>query len=548
MIQKQALDILKLGHNVYVTGPAGSGKTFLLNEYIDFLKSKGVGVGITASTGIAATHMNGITIHSWSGLGIKDELSDKDMLELSKKRYLARRAEKTKVLIIDEASMLHSFRLDMVDMVCKMFKQNLRPFGGMQVVLCGDFFQLPPINRNGNDAIHFIDKSQIWQNMNLRVCYLDEQYRHNDDTLMQVLNDIRTNNVGEHTLEPLRKRYKGSIAGLTALTKLYTHNIDVDFINNKELEKLHGEAKMYSMDSMGNRKLVEILKKSCLAPEKLILKKEAMVMFVKNNFDKGYVNGTLGKVIDFDYEGLPVVKTFKGKKIIAVPESWRIEEDGNVKAEIVQIPLRLAWAITVHKSQGMTLDAAEIDLSKSFVEGMGYVALSRMRSLEGLRLMGLNKMALKVNKRISLLDKQLIEASEISACKLQALTSQEIERSQKTFLHSLMPKGRQEPSSTYEKTKLLVEQKLSIKEIAKRRGLSPGTIVGHLETLLSRRENCNLDYLRSVLPRDRFQKIKIAFEKTKDTRLSPVRKILGHSFSYDELRLARLFLGKKKII
>ena len=543
MTQKEALDVLKLGHNVYLTGSAGSGKTFLLNTYINFLKSKGVDVGITASTGIAATHMNGVTIHSWSGLGIRNTLTDRDLLGLSKKRHLARRFEKTNVLILDEVSMLHSFRLDLIDRICKMFKQNLRPFGGMQMVLCGDFFQLPPVSKN-NEEVHFIDKSQIWQDMNLKVCYLDEQHRHDDSVLTQVLHDIRTSKVGEHTLEPLRKRYKRAIAGVETPTKLYTHNLDVDVMNNKELEKLPEKAKTYSMDSRGNSKLAEILKKSCLAPEKLKLKKGAVVMFVKNNFEKGYVNGTLGKIIGFNRENMPIIKTLQGKEIIAGPESWRIEEEGKIKAEIRQIPLRLAWAITVHKSQGTTLDAAEIDLSKSFVEGMGYVALSRLRSLDGLRLMGLNEFALKVNQEILELDKWLIEASESSVRELRALATSAKERRQKEFLQSIVPKKKNEGLSTYEKTKLFVEQKLPIAEIAKRRNMAEGTIMSHLEKLLERGENLDLEYLRSGIESGRFIKIKDAFAKSDGLKLSPVREILGSSFSYDELRLARLFLAK----
>lgn len=534
-----------MGHNVYLTGSAGSGKTFLLNQYVKFLKSKGVEPAVTASTGIAATHMNGITIHSWSGLGIKDELGKKDEWALLKKRHLAKRFDSAKVLIIDEVSMLHSFRLDMVDRVCRLFKQNNFPFGGTQVVLCGDFFQLPPISRNGQSA-DFIDKSKVWNNMNLKVCYLHGQYRHSDEALTKVLNDIRADNAGEHTLEPLRKRYKGSVAGAEKITKLYTHNIDVDAINRRELAKLPGGAKRYEMASRGRRKLTEILKNSCLAPAELILKKEAAVMFVKNNFEAGYVNGTLGRIIDFDQKGMPVVKTLKGKEIIVEPASWTIEEDGQVKAEIRQVPLRLAWAITVHKSQGMTLDAAEVDLSKSFVEGMGYVALSRVRSLAGLKLMGLNKMALKVNKEALELDKKLRSASEAAAAELKTLAYPEKIQKQKEFLRSAVAGKKEKALSTYEETKLLILKKLSISEMALERNLTAGTITSHLEELLSRGENFDLEYLRAGLPPGRFEKIKSAFRKTNDRKLAPVRELLGEDFSYDELRLARLFLEEEK--
>jgi len=540
MTQQEALDILKLGHNVYLTGSAGSGKTFLLNRYIEYLKKKKIEIGITASTGIAATHINGITIHSWAGIGIKDKLTDGDIFKLLKKRYLMQRFKKTKVLIIDEVSMLHSFRLDIVNRVCSLFKQNGLPFGGLQVVLCGDFFQLPPISKNGEEA-NFINKSLAWQEINLKVCYLHEQHRHNDDASIGVLNDIRTNSVGEHTLIPLRKRYRKDIAGLANPTKLYTHNIDVDAINNNELKKLNAQGKLYSMGSIGNYKLVDVLKRSCLAFEKLALKVGAVVMFIKNNFDKGYVNGTLGEVVNFDNDNMPIIKTFNNQEIVATPESWIIEEDGEIKAEITQVPLRLAWAITIHKSQGVTLDAAEIDLSKSFVRGMGYVALSRVRSFDGLKLMGLNKIALKVDDDILELDKTLLRRSENTVNELNNLSILEKKEKQESFLYSIMPKTKEKPVSTYQKTKLFLEQKLSIPEIAKKRSVTEGTIMSHIEKLIINKEKLDLKYLRSGISDKRLRKIKSAFKKTKDTKLSPVKEILGDDFSYEELRLARLF-------
>lgn len=544
MTQQEALDILKLGHNVYLTGSAGSGKTFLLNKYINYLKNSGVETGITASTGIAATHMNGMTIHSWSGIGIKEKLTDNDLAKILKKRRLARRFEKTKVLIIDEVSMLHSFQLDMVDKVCKLFKQHDKPFGGMQIVLCGDFFQLPPVGRGGKE-IKFINQSDIWKKMDLKVCYLSEQHRQKSGELENILNDLRSNKVGEQTFAPLRKRYKRNVAGADNPTKLYTHNVDVDFINNQELGKLSRKENVYQMSSSGAKKLVDVLKKNCLAPEALRLKKGANVMFIKNNFELGYVNGTLGTIIGFESSGAPIVKTFKGNRIVASPESWVIEEDGKERAKIMQIPLRLAWAITVHKSQGMTLDAAEIDLSKSFVEGMGYVALSRLRSLGGLKLMGLNELALKVKEEALKLDRWLKKRSEDFVKEMNKMPALKKDKMQKNFLRAIAPKaGEREAKqlSTYEKTKLLIEQKFSIAEIASQRNLNMGTIINHLEKMLAKGEKLDLDYLKTFLSPNRLAKIRAAFKKTGDIKLSPVKEILGDKFSYEEIRLARLFL------
>ncbi|MFC1623661.1 helix-turn-helix domain-containing protein [Patescibacteria group bacterium] len=543
MKQKEALEILKMGHNVYLTGAAGSGKTHLLNEFIKFLKENKVETGITASTGIAATHMNGTTIHSWAGIGIKDDLDDWELDSLTQRPYLFKRFKNTKVLIIDEVSMLHSYRLDLIDKVCRAFKRNNLPFGGIQVVLSGDFFQLPPINRNGDD-FGFINKSQVWQNMDLKICYLEEQFRHECPILVDILNNIRKNDAGENVLVPLRKRYKKNLENITP-TKLYTHNIDIDRINEGELDEIDNPLRTFEMENKGRKKLVESLKKSCLAQEELRLKKGAVVMFLKNNPIKKYVNGTLGKVIDFNDWGLPVVETYDGRKIEVERESWTIDDEGKVKAELKQIPLRLAWAITIHKSQGMSLDAAEIDLSKSFVEGMGYVALSRIRRIDGLRLMGLNTTALQVNGEILELDSDLLRLSEEATEELQNIPAEEKEEKKKRYVKSVEGSKieKEEKVSTYEKTRLLIETKISIKEMAKKRKFTEQTIMRHLEVLLEDKENKpDLKHLEPGVSSERLEKIKKAFEESGDTKLTPVKEILGEDFEYDELRLARLFL------
>lgn len=448
MTQKEALDLLKLGHNVFLTGAAGSGKTYLLNQYISYLRSEKVGVARTASTGIAATHMNGVTIHSWSAIRIKKEITATDLKKLLRDDRLHHRFRKAKVLIIDEVSMLHAFRLDMVDKVLKAFKQSDLPFGGLQVILCGDFFQLPPVSSEGEDP-SFVHKSRVWDEMDLRVCYLTEQHRQEDDDFLKVLGDIRDDSVEESTLEHLVKRLNQEIEGVSKPTKLYTHNANVDAINDAELQKLKGKPMTYRMYSQGEESLVKGLKKGCMAPEELILKKDAVVMFVKNNPDRGYINGTLGKVVNFDSENRPVVQTLKGRKIIATPEQWTVEENDRIIAKISQIPLRLAWAITVHKSQGMSLDAAEIDLSKSFEPGMGYVALSRVRTLAGLKLMGMNDMAMRISGEAFSYDRELRKASEAASKELAAMPPDDVERQQQEFIKSVQEKSK----SRFEKLK-----------------------------------------------------------------------------------------------
>jgi hypothetical protein len=180
--------------------------------------------------------------------------------------------------------------------------------------------------------------------------------------------------------------------------------------------------------------------KGCLAPVDLIIKEGAAVMFVKNNQSKGYINGTLGIVVGFDQEdGYPIVQTYSGKRVLASPTSWILENDDIILAEISQITLRLAWAITVHKSQGMSLDLAEIDLSKSFALGMGYVALSRVRALAGIKLLGINQMAFMVDKNIGEMDSLLKKMSDSEVSELSKLGQEEIKVRQEAYLKRILP-------------------------------------------------------------------------------------------------------------
>ena len=368
---------------------------------------------MTASTGIAATHLEGRTIHSWAGIEIKQEMSDTEINKLAKDREFNKKVRDTKVLIIDEISMLDARRLDLIDRICKVIREPFNPFGGIQIVMSGDFFQLPPIERN--QEVSFAYQSMVWRNANIKVCYLDEQFRQDDPEFINILNKIRSNGIGEEELNQLQLRLHKQVNFHVNPVKIYTHNIDVDSMNNRELDRIPKEEFNFEMTYYGPEDLVNFLKKSCLAPEELKLKVGAAVMFVKNNFDNGYVNGTLGKVIGFENndENYPIIEIKSGEKIIANPVIWRIyDENENTIASIKQIPLRLAWAITVHKSQGMSLDVAEIDLSKSFEKGMGYVALSRVKSLDGIRLIGMNEMSLKVNPLIVEKDKEFQKLSK----------------------------------------------------------------------------------------------------------------------------------------
>jgi ATP-dependent DNA helicase PIF1 len=411
MRQAQALAVMLAGESVFLTGPPGAGKTYVLNEFIRRAQRKGETVAVTASTGIAATHIGGTTIHSWSGLGIRESLSDWDRDRLIQTERLTKRYNAADVLVIDEVSMLHGHRLDMVNEVCKLLRKDPAPFGGLQVIMVGDLFQLPPVNR-GSDLVDFAHMSAAWQELHPKICYLTEQHRQQNDALLDLLNAMRAGDVGEHHESMLTERLEMHPDVDEPVTRLYAHNMDVESINQKHLDAIDSATKLFIMQTKGQAQKVESLVKSVLAPGQLELKTGAEVMFVANNFVQGFVNGSRGRVIGFK-EGMPQVELLSNGRVIRVePHTWTLTEDDKKRAEVSQLPLRLAWAITIHKSQGMSLDAAEIDLSRTFTPGMGYVALSRVRSIDGVYLKGINNMALAMHPQIYAFDADLRTASE----------------------------------------------------------------------------------------------------------------------------------------
>ncbi len=649
MRQSSALDILKTGQNVFLTGSAGSGKTYTLNQYINYLRARRVPVAVTASTGIAATHMSGTTIHSWSGIGIKDELSERDLSTLARKQFLADRLKDTAVLIIDEISMLHAKQLNAVNQVLKHVRKNDAAFGGIQIVVAGDFFQLPPIGSRGeSNRDKFAFMGEAWLEAKLQICYLSEQHRQVSDAanggldLDDILNQVRRQEVTFEAIAALEATIDQDVD--IKRTRLYTHNLNVNNINDKELAALDSEMLCFESLAVGDKKLVDTLKKTVRTQDELILKVGAKVMFIKNNNELGVSNGTMGELIGFaavkvddskaqnaakndaqtdsaeksididDNDGLsidantdttknkkvpskaetkntatqkmPVVRLNSGREVIAEPEEWIIEDEtGEVLASYQQVPLCLAWAITIHKSQGMTLDAAEIDLSRTFELGQGYVALSRLKSLAGLKLLGMNEMSLQLDPLARGADKRFLVLSEEAAAKQAKLDAKALSKAHENFVlisggtlsksvidayETLQKRRRQQQKAQQNKkqklgnqvadksettlmaTKILVEESLSIEDIAYTRGLAQSTIMRHIGDLKRQDPSFACDYLRPdddimTAVGNAYVAIKVAnnpndFSDDGNIKIKPVYEQLKQTIDYNTIRLALIFI------
>ncbi len=567
MKQETALKILQTGANVFLTGEPGSGKTHTINAYVKWLRERGIEPAITASTGIAATHVGGMTIHAWTGIGVKRDLTEYDLDEIVSRERLVKRASVSHVLIIDEISMIDARTLSMAERAVRALKRTEKPWGGMQVVFVGDFYQLPPVStkEDTNGEVIQFDASEptkkprtsfsytspAWAAANPISCYLSEQHRQNDLPFLDLLNAIRKGKVADEHHELLSSRATALDDVPERAARLYSHNANVDRENTQRLTATDGKEQSFVMTSKGSAHIVEALKRGCLSPETLVLKVGARVMFTKNSLDGSYANGTLGEVIEFSDAG-PIVKTNSGRTILAQPAEWSVTDGGKVLARVVQIPLRLAWAVTVHKSQGMTLDSAAVDLSQAFEYGQGYVALSRVRELAGLYLLGYNDRALMVHPEVTVQDTQFKLNSAAARKRFEPMTDAEHAEYSHAFVRALGgdPKGGVVPPEMTERvdtcaaTLELVKKELSLEEIAIERKLKVGTIVSHLEQLQQKGElsATALGGLVDSKKKKDLAPIISVIKKKKLTALTPIFQAMNGERSFEDIRLARLFV------
>jgi len=403
--QADAFTKIQSQKNIFLTGPAGSGKSFLIRHIMEWAPTAGKNVSVVALTGCAALLLGkkAKTLHSWAGIGLGAGTTDTLIKNILKKPKLKRAWKKTDILIIDEISMMPPDLYEKLDAIAKQIRASDKPWGGIQLVLCGDFFQLPPVLKGVSGEVvvgRFAFECEAWKNSRLLPVVLTRIERQTDPKFQQMLNECRIGSVSAETIALLKTRqgldWKSR---LIRPTLLFSRNADVDTINEKNIEALKKPLQIFTAETTLEPNpddpdaemptgeflmtAVDRLDKDANYCSKLAICVGAQVMLLVNkDIERGLVNGSRGVVVDFA-GGEPVVQFLNGLQVRIGKERWTSAQYSTLHRE--QIPLRVAYAITIHKSQGATLDCALIDIGSSTFEcGQAYVALSRVRDIESL--------------------------------------------------------------------------------------------------------------------------------------------------------------------
>jgi len=427
------------GKSLFFTGSAGTGKSILLRELIAQMQRKyHNGIAVTASTGIAACNIGGLTLHSFAGIGIGIDSTEKLVKKIKAAKVLWNRWQSTKVLIIDEISMIDDVLFDKIESIARQIRNTSKPFGGIQVILTGDFFQLPPV---GKDKVaKFCFESSSWNRVIEQNVMLTHVFRQKDEEFVRMLNEMRLNDMSPRTIEKFRSLSRTPSYADNSIepTRLYSLRNQVDAANNDRLQHLKGPIHRYTASDWGDASKLN----GCMAPTELELKLDAQVMLIKN-LTPNLVNGSTGIVVGFTNEGkfmnesmindrllekerpngtsrldtlpqilptdvYPIVRFVNGQEIVISPEKWEVEQpDGKTIATRTQIPLMLAWALSIHKSQGQTLDRVFVDLGTVFEKGQAYVALSRATDINSLQVLNFNPSKVVADHRVIAFYRQL---------------------------------------------------------------------------------------------------------------------------------------------
>lgn len=395
--QSLALDLLKQGKNILVTGPGGSGKSLLVNVVVSAFKKVGKKVGVTSTTGQSANLIGGYTLHSFLGISLGDMSHDMLFKRIMVHNKKKKNWTETDLLVIDETSMLDPVLFTKLDRLAKKIRHSNRPFGGIQLMLAGDFYQLPVVNSG-----KFVFEADCWSECINEIVLLTDIKRQNDGEFRDILNRLRVGNGTCDDFEYLKRLGSKEECDMSIRpTKLFCMNEHADIVNAQELASIAtADVYVYNMQISKPKRVTCDVTKKCNAVKTLKLCEGAEVLLLINlDQEGGLVNGSRGTVVHFTKNHIPIIRFINGVTRKIDYNVWEINEDGHVIATITQIPLRLAYAITIHKSQGMTLESASIDLSGVFEYGQAYVALSRVKNPSNLIVKNVSSKSFRVHPK-----------------------------------------------------------------------------------------------------------------------------------------------------
>ena len=563
----------KTDMSLFLTGKAGTGKTTFLREVVRYTKKKCI---VLAPTGIAAVNAGAMTIHSFFqfGLGpfVQGVIEPKSDFRINKSKLeLIRHLQ---LLIIDEVSMVRADLMDHIDVELRRIRRNSKPFGGVQLLMIGDLQQLPPIAHGGEDellrqyykTLYFFSSAAL-KSMNYSCIELKNVYRQTDRHFIDILNHARDCTLTSQDISDLNARY---IPGFSpkpedGYIRLMTHNRQVDYINAAEMEKL--DSKPYTFVAAVTGTFPE---ESYPTADSLTLKKGAQVMFIKNDPERRFINGTLGEVKSIDKNSIAVRLAESGTVIDVEPMEWQNiryqfdEESKEISSKQIgrfkQYPLKAAWAITVHKSQGLTFDKAIIDVHAAFSPGQAYVALSRCRTLDGLVLS--SPVSASVFMRDNAVDAYMnyisrpVEELAFSSCyeyfEYEKKPEPEVVAPvKKVKVNKEKPKKEKKEElcddtgkklNTFEYSYWLYNQGNTVNQIAEKRGLNQSTIEGHLARYVA---SGDID-VHEFVDGDTLQKVEAyCMEHPEEKALKPIFEHFDAKIPYGVLRMAIAAIRKE---